>query len=228
VKILIATRADDQIADMTALTHPNIQQYAQKCGAEFISLNQMADCPGNGRFHYRIMEFYRLLEEYDRVLSLDSDILISSKCPNIFDVVPYHQIGTIYEDKGSRANDRHKRIQKAQSTFGVVNWTTGYINTGVFLVSRLHRPIFQKINGNYWTDRGFDDVHLGWQIHKHGFEIYELPFQYNHMSMFSEEWNQYANRFNSYIIHYAGAGIFDKKNRIEQIQNDLKVINDCN
>ena len=27
--------------------------------------------------------------------------------------------------------------------------------------------------------------------------------------MASEEWNNFANRFDSYIIHYAGAGVFD-------------------
>ena len=69
---------------------------------------------------------------------------------------------------------------------------------------------------------GIDDIHLGYQIHKMGFEIQELPFQWNHMTMFSEGWNGYANRFDSYIIHYAGAGTFDESNRTNQIKNDIK------
>jgi len=45
---------------------------------------------------------------------------------------------------------------------------------------------------------------FGYNIHKHNFTIQELPFQFNHMSMFSEEWNGSADPFESFIIHFAG------------------------
>ena len=40
--------------------------------------------------------------------------------------------------------------------------------------------------------------------------------------MFSEEWNGYPDRFESFIIHYAGAGIFEGGvySRLEQIKKD--------
>ena len=46
------------------------------------------------------------------------------------------------------------------------------------------------------------------------------------MTMFSESWNNFANRFDSNIIHYAGVGIFDGgcSNRIDQIKKDLEKI----
>ena len=121
---------------------------------------------------------------------------------------------------------RHERIRKVQNKFGDVGWTEGYINTGVFLVSKPHKKIFEKINGEYWTDRGYDDVHLGYQIHKNNFSIHELPYQFNHMTMFSEPWNGSPSRFDSYIIHYAGAGIFNSNmyNREQQIKNDRGVL----
>ena len=155
-------------------------------------------------------------------MNLDSDILINHNCPNLFDIVPYECVGAIYEDKGSRAQDRHQRIEHTQEKFGDIGWTEGYPNTGVFLTSKPHKNIFEKIDGEYWTGRGFDDAHLGYQIYKHGHCFHELTFRHNNLTMFSESWNGSPNRFESYIIHYAGAGIFDSGvySRIEQIRQD--------
>ena len=183
MKLAIATRCDSNITEMTSMTHPIMKAYAAACGADFIELTEDSDCNvGHGRYHYKIMQVGDLLEKYDRVLNLDSDILINHNCPNLFDVVPVNCIGGIYEDKGSRESDRHERIKE-------------------------HKNIFEKINGKYWTETGFDDAHLGYQIIKNNHCFYELSFQHNNLSMFSEEWNGYPDRFESFIIHYAGAGI---------------------
>ena len=38
------------------------------------------------------------------------------------------------------------------------------------------------------------------------------------MTMFSEEWNGSPDRFDSHIIHYAGAGIFESGIHNKEIQ----------
>jgi len=60
--------------------------------------------------------------------------------------------------------------------------------------------------------------------HKLGFEVHELSYKWNHMTMFSEPWNGNADRFESYIVHYAGQGIFDAGGRQQQIQNDAEKV----
>lgn len=219
MKLLIATRADENIKSLTDLTHPIIQKFAENWKADFISLNKNANCEGNGKFHFRIMEFYNLFEKYDRILSLDSDILVLPNCPNLFEEVPKNKIGTVFEDKGTRQKDRRKRIALSQEKFGNINWKKNYINTGVFLVSKIHKNIFSKINNQYYNDLGFDDVHLGYLINKYQFPIHELNYKFNHMSMFSEKWNGSPNEENSYIIHYAGK---TGQDRINKIKNDIK------
>jgi lipopolysaccharide biosynthesis glycosyltransferase len=227
MKLAIATRADSDIKAMTDLTFPVIKEFCQKWCAEFVVLNQkpliMSD---DQRPHFRILELYKLLDQYDRVISLDADVLITKQCPNLFDVVPCNLIGTIYEDKGTRQENRRSKIRNAQKLFGDVGWEEGYINTGVFVVSKLHRDIFTSIDGKYYTADGSDDVHIGYQIHKLHFLVQELDYRYNHMTMFSEPWNpENKNRYNSFIIHYAGAGIFDAdcKTRNEQITKDFSL-----
>lgn len=221
---LICTRSDDNIKEMCELTHPFIKNYARKCNSDFKILS--GNCSVSK--HYRIMELYSLLFIYDRIIQIDSDTIIMLDCPNLFTIVPDNTIGSIYEDKGSRTADRRSRIDKVQAKFGTVNWTEGYINTGVFVVSKAHQKIFMPINGEYWNDLGFDDILLGYNIHACGYTIHELPFQFNHMSVHSENWNENADRFKSHIIHYAGQGIFEKdkyQNRLEQIKSDIQIIN---
>jgi len=228
MKLLVTTTADKKIKDMTDLTHPIIKKFAKKWDADFLVLDQDADCDvPMGKIHYRIMELYNLLDEYDRIVQLDSDIVINKDCPNLFDCVHYDKIGTIFEDVGSRFRDRLARIEQVQMEWGSVNWIRGYPNTGVFVVSKPHKEIFRKFNGRYWTHLGFDCVHLGYQIHRLKMKICQLGYVFNHMSMFSEPWNDCQSRFNSYIIHYAGQGAFPDKyirTRVELIRDDIKEI----
>ena len=216
MKLLITTRVDHNLTDWVKLTHPLIRKYAARVGADFAILDEAFNCTaaatgiGWGVYQYRIMKLYDLHEQYDRIISFDSDMIISPNCPNLFDVVPYDSVGTIYEDVGSRRPQRIERIMESQRQFGDINWREGYINTGVFITSRCHRDIYQPIDGKYFTDWGTDDIHLGYQINKLGYKTSPLSYKFNHMTMFSEDWNGNPDRFDSHIIHYAGAGIFDE------------------
>ena len=208
-KRLIVNRADDRVKQMTDFSHPIIKSYAQKCNADFKVLSHKADIQTDSKVDdwitvFRTMEIYNLFDQYDRILHLDSDVLIHPKSPNIFDVVPEDQVGVLFEDRGSRRPHRLECLANAQKQFGDIEWTRGYPNSGVLLASKQHRNIFTKINGQYYTEWGGCDVMHGYNIKKHGYEVFELSYNWNHMSMFSEEWNGCANKFKSYIIHYAG------------------------
>ena len=224
MKKLIVTRADNNIKQMTNITLPIMENYAQKCNADFKIMSHKAPfLTSDNKPHYRILKVMELLEEYDRVLCLDADMLINKNCPNIFDIVPVDKIGSIFEDKGSRTAMRRSKIKQIQKEWGNVGWETGYTNAGTFILSRQHKDIFLPHNNKYWLNWGSADLHLSYNIHKLKFEIFELDYKWNHMTMFSEGWNNNADRFDSHIIHYAGVGIFDKKNngsRIKQIIND--------
>jgi len=225
MKLLITTRADEGIKDWTDITHPIIQEYAKKVGAEFKVMSHKSDCnDGDGKWHYRIFKHKELHEKYDRILHIDSDVLLAPDCPNIFNIVPYDSIATVYEDKGTRKLARQHCMQQAQSKWGNVGWSEGYMDSAFFLTSKCHSNIYETINGEYWTGFGYDDVHMGYLINKYGYDVHELSYKWNHMTMFSEEWNSSANRFMSHAIHYGGAGIFEGgvKSKLEQMILDKK------
>src|ERR1035437_1575904 len=126
MKLAITTRADNNIKSMTDLTFPIIHDFCKKWNADFIILDQtpiiMSD---DNHPHFRIMKLYDLYNDYDRIISLDCDIVINKICPNLFDIVPEDSIGTIFEDKGTRKNARLQRIQNCQDQFSNVRWING-------------------------------------------------------------------------------------------------------
>jgi hypothetical protein len=197
MRTALATRADNTIKEMTDITHPIMREYAKKIGADFIVLDDNKGL----HHHYRILQFYDLFDTYDRIISMDSDVIIAPDCPNLFEVVPEDKIGTVYEDIFSRKWDRQMRILKAQQQFGNLNWTGGYINTGVAVFSKCHRELFKK--RELYMDLGYDDVYLGYWIVKLGFKVYSLNPKFNYMHHFDEGG---TNRLYAYIIHYAGQG----------------------
>lgn len=232
-KKLVITFADDRVVDYTKHTHPILEKFAEKWDADFKNFDSIFfDEFDVNRWSLRIKIIYDQLEIYDRILHLDSDVVINKDCPNIFDVVPYDKIGFVFEDKGSRLEDRQGRIVDIKKLYGGnEGWTSGYFNAGMFIVSRLHQEIFTSINGKFWGEgrraRGSDQTHLGYQIMKQGHKYVDLGYKWNHMSMFSEEWNGNPSRFDSHIIHYAGrAGFPDKgeRNKTQLMIDDIEQI----
>lgn len=210
-KIAVVTRSDDVVKEWSDFTHPLFREYAERCNADFLVISgEPPFWDHDNQPHYRLLMIYNLLEKYDRILHLDTDMLINKNCPNIFDEVPEDMIGIIYEDVGNRAHDRRNKIQLIQQMWGDVGWTQNYTNAGTFVLSKQHKDIFLPHNNNFWTGPGTADLHMSYNIHKYGFKVKELSFKWNHMTMFSEEWNDNADRFESYIIHYAGRGVFDE------------------
>ena len=221
----LVTRADNNIKDYTEITHPIMKIYADKCNADFIIFNHEPPMlTDDGNKHYRILKARELFETYDRLLFLDSEMLINKGCRNVFDEVPEKMIGSIYEDVGSRMHHRRNLIKTIQDRWGYVEWTKGYTNAGCFVISKIHKKIFDSFKGEYYTGWGSVDVHFGYQIHLNRYPIFQLSFKWNHMTMFSEGWNGKANRFKSHIIHYAGNGVFDQKTKIQQIKHDSDII----
>jgi len=218
-KYAVVTRAKDNFKEIAQITHPVLQAYAKRCDADFIVISE--DKYNLGSFHYEIFQSYDLFDTYERLLIIDSDILIAPSCPNIFKIVPEQCVATIFEDKYSRKRNRKMWIQKAQQAWGDIGWREGYMNMGVFVCSRCHRRLFDIKHNKIWMDMGYADVSFRYYIHKYEYPIYELPYKFNHMSMFSEVGK---NRLKSYIIHYAGRGFSSKKSRAEQIKSDLRIL----
>jgi len=223
-KFLVATRSDEGVASYTEITHPIIQNYAKSLDADFIILKNIE----GWHRHHRIFQLYDLLDKYDRIVVMDSDVLIVKGCPNILEIVKYNKIGTIFEDVGTRKEDRRNRIIKIQNTRGDVGWRDGYINSGVCVFSKIHKDLFKVDDpNNLWLDLGFDDLELAYRINQMQLEIQELPYNLNFMSMFTEN-PFYMTKSDALILHFAGNGFNQWFSKSEQIRQDYLIMKKCN
>lgn len=227
MKLLIATCADDSVKEYSQHTIPIFRTYAKECGADFKILSDLS-YKGKGMWNFRTMIFYDLFEVYDRIFYLDSDIVINKNCPNIFYAVPIDTVGLVLEDKGSRLANRQRRIVKIKARYdGNENWTVGFPNGGLYIVSKVHREIFTKIRSELYDGSGLDGSHYMYQIKKQDHKYIDLGYKWNHMAMFSESWNGSPSRFDSYIIHYAGRAKFPDighRTRTQLIKDDIMKI----
>lgn len=78
---------------IAAVTHPSLRAYARRIGAEFLSIDDSTTTTP----HWEKCQLARLLETYDRILYLDTDLIVRDDCPNLFDVVPPAQLGAFNE-----------------------------------------------------------------------------------------------------------------------------------
>jgi hypothetical protein len=170
--LTIAIGAEYQ--QMSGITHQSIARYSDKIGAEFkVITEQTHSTP-----HWEKFQIHSLLEEYDRILYLDTDVLISRSCPDLFEVVPRPIMGAFNE--GQYFTRKHR----------------DYYNTGVMVIPSTYKDIFaqpQIEQGDINTF--FEQDFINDRINASGLAVYNLSHKFNKMDFIQAP---------GYIIHKAG------------------------
>src|SRR5271157_4431668 len=127
---------------MAELTHPSLRQYAEKIGADFIVIDKTEISKTTPHWEkFRILD---LLNIYDRILYLDSDILIRKNCPDLFGIVPETSLGAFNESPFTPHRDYAIQICAREYEMEDFQWNGKYYNTGVMVLSRYHRMLFRR------------------------------------------------------------------------------------
>jgi len=204
-------------------SYPTIKSYANKVDADLIVINKKKyNIDKKDNYNYLTFEknqIYDLFDKYDRILRLDSDIIIKENCPNLFDN-PVGKFYCVFEDVGIKESQRRNEIKLIKTQLGQIpNWSKGYFNSGVILCDKEHKEIFdidieviQKNSLGSFKEQNY----LNWLVRNKGLEIIDLGHKYNHMGFFTSHFK--LNKDDSYILHYAG-----KQNiKPQDMKNDLK------
>lgn len=193
MRALITVTIGEHFHRIAALTHPLLAAYARRIGADFIVLHGNSPKPWLEKF--RVSDFLAL---YDRVLFLDTDVIVKPDCPDLFERVPAECFGAWL---ASRHNPRFEsNIARIQQALPDLGWRGDYFNSGVMVVSRCHRDAFAKTIE--YQDEYPDQTLLNYRVQRLGYPIADIGYRFNHTGVAS----QVADRFASYIIHYAGHG----------------------
>ena len=177
MKLAVVTIAcGDYHIEMSKITHPSISAYAKKIGAEFIVINEKTE----GLPHYLKFNLNKLLKKYDRILYIDTDIVVRKDAPNIFDEVPVDSIGLFEE---GRFADRATSMLHFLSENNVEpkEWNKKYYNTGVMVVSKEHANLFIKplIEHNHFFEQSY--LNLLFSVFKA--KVHDLHYKWNRIKV---------------------------------------------
>lgn len=229
-KRLVVTFCNGEIHNaIGAVTHPFMKRYAERCKADFevISEHQGGEIPP----HWEKLKIGGLLAEYDRIVYMDTDMLVRSDTPNLFDVVVPDCIGAFREsdvvERRMMFNDYLDNMQ-----YHPQHWDGHYYNTGLLVVSRNHAKVFQvpeleEVERNVELKKAkpglhfHDQSYLNWKIIQNKHVVQPLPHVFNHMHVLGDD--AWAQRHESFIIHYAGlAKALGLTHALDVVKRDAK------
>jgi len=212
------------------LTHPFMQRYADKIRSDFIVIDRHMVASRQAKFEK--LQIYDLLGRYDRILYLDTDILVMPDCPDIFRMVPVKKFGAFF-DSEVKDNDadipawRDEEIKYFQRKYGDINWRLVYFNTGVMVISKAHREIMNHHRPFHRGKRFIDQTQINYNFQKSGAPSFDLGPKFNYLLALNGSRRQFEARFENHILHYAGFEQFYKSasllNRIKSDVAQLKL-----
>ena len=204
---------------ISKITFPIFRTYAQRISADFYHIENKKytlEYP-NIPIFYEVYQLYDLLDIYDRIIYLDIDAIINFKCPDLFQIIPREFVGAYIVDGFTSRHD--KDMLDIQKEYGDLNWTSGYFNAGVMIISKQHKEIYNLENGIFIGTYS-NQTQLNYNVKKFNYKTFDIGYRNNHTIAS----NNSAMRFRSNIIHYAGRGHINNKNTIEQIRSDWDIL----
>jgi len=189
--------------NLANLTHPTLHKYADKIGADFKVISSRK-FPQTSIVCYEKLQIRNLLDEYDRIIYLDTDIVVKDNCPNLFDIVPYGWFGAFSE--GTWLDRSHAMyigsIQFGFSADKLRELNKRYFNAGVMVADQTHRTVFiapREFHNNFE-----DQTWMNIQVFHNTIKFVDIGPHFNRMP--SIEWE---GRHESFILHYAGGKFSD-------------------
>lgn len=215
--VVLTIAIGDLYSEVSEVTHPTIKRYADKIGADFVVWRDQGNHMSP---HFRKLDIVSLFKEYDRVLYVDTDIIIREDAPNIFDIVPYNEMGMF--DEGRFIPERGPNMLKYLTSFGVdpKKWDRKYYNTGVMVFSKVHHLLFMKPPEEF--DNFYEQTHINMMICILGGKVHDLSYKFNRMYVMDEKTGE--TRLDSYFLHYAGFNAaMPKDNFLGMIKQDIEL-----
>lgn len=168
----------------------------------------------------------QLLEEYDRVLYLDADIIITPKARNIFEEYPDDQyLYAFNENFDAEHMNRDTWIDMYDPDF---EWPTYnnrkmYFNTGCILFSKKHLNLLNLIKQIKFTNKCFtidasEQTALNFAVSKNKIPFKSIDYSFNRMNLGKTDSEN--KRYNADFIHYAGVCRYGNGNKQDVIKED--------
>lgn len=191
---------------LARISHPFFQRYCDAYDLAFVSIDRpvIAGAP-----HFQKLACFDLLGVYERLVFVDTDVLIAPDAPNIFDIAPPTSFGAYLVSAHTPMHD--PAIGRIQQELGPLGWERRYFNSGVMVASRQHRAVFDPRDPDLATWVAVcadlpehatfsDQTYLNYKVIQSGDDIFDIGYAFNH----SLGPGASAERFKSHFIHCKG------------------------
>lgn len=205
-------------------TLKTISDYSKKCNADHFILDR--NVINSYSIYFEKFFFVRLLDQYERVLYIDTDVLVTPHSKNIFEVYPdINKFYAYHENDFESVMDRDYCVKPLLND--CPNWPIEkngklqYFNAGVFLVSQPQKHAFKDFLNvpRLPTILNFgDQTYINYLISKHNIPFESIDYSFNRMNLGKRDDN--GERFTANFIHYAGLDTYGNGNRLDTIKSD--------
>lgn len=202
MKAIITLAIGESFHSLGSISHPTFRKYAKKINADFKVITVRSTT--SKIIHFEKLQLGELLKAYDRIIYLDTDIIIRDDCPDLFQLVPQTKLG-IY-DESLLATEEQKQIHRSVmgKAFKLYNQPFvegGFYNTGVMVLSKHHSELFERPEQDVLIEY-MEQPYLNIRIRQLKLDIHDIGYKFNRMQYVSQVVKQH--RLASYIVHYAG------------------------
>lgn len=227
--IMTITSSTPAYQAYSELTHPLIRKYAHKCHADFICVrkSEYEDIAWE-----KIATPHKLFKwGYDRVLHIDTDMLVRPDTPDLFKLYPDSEFVCLNENKFMENNPAcidtngytiHANWYKsyAENYHGIEYQPAYTLNTGLFLFDK---NAVDKIPLTTTTPKHahYEQPYLTMILQKNNVKYSDHPLEFNHIDNSAE----FADKLSkSYIPHFSGNSHHNLYNsNIERMKKVLEI-----
>jgi len=229
-RAVVTLAIGEQATKMLEVAEKSMRKYAEKIGADFIVIDKEeinVMFPNIEKF-----QMFKMLDVYDRILYLDVDMLIHPNTPDVFELVPPDALGAVPDTPdGTWGNiNRFQDMVVIQQALGDIGWTSGYFNSGVMVLSKIHKSIFEHPEERSKIQTQFRDqtlVNYNFQkIYPKQTEFFRLEPRFNGMEItgYSSRGNSRYKKTEAYFMHFAFEG--DKVEQMKIVAKELGLYDD--
>lgn len=195
----LVTLADSNVSNFSELTHPSLKAYANKIGCDFHVINTRK-YPGHN-INYEKFQMADMLRYYERILYVDTDVLIRPSAPDIFARVEPGAFGGMDEAKHI-VFWSEESIRGQFSPFGWSGkWNGRHLNAGVMVLDKTHLDIFREpvvTDIPYW-----DQPYINFRLQDSRWLVNELAPEYNFL-VFHHYLSPGRLKETAHFLHFAG------------------------
>ena len=218
-KAVVTLTMGVEYTSIAQMTHPSIKAYAKKIGADFHVIEDRK-LRHNVPVGYEKLQLKEMLNEYHRIIFIDTDIIIRPDTPDLFTFVPEGWFGALNE--GEWMPERITSLEGSCKDFGLAapHFKNQYYNTGVMVLEQRHSCIFEE--PPVYIDHFYEQSYLNIMLARNLVKIRNLSISFNRMSFVDALKISNEHYLESHIVHYAGAlKQLGLNGLCNQIANDL-------